>query len=452
VQLLGWFNKPTKILEVRMKKLLAVCILFTLLFPAFAGGSEEKSAEIATYDPNQKYTVSIGCYGDLEKAYQAVIATDDFKKKFPNITIEFQTSDFNGHHNRLTTVIAAGEATNDIEALEVGYIAQFVQGGGLTDLAGAPYNGLETGRDIVDFAMANATTGSGALVAIPVDIAPAVLFYRKDLIEAAGFTVADMESIADWDEYIEIGKALTLDKNNDGQIDQYAIPHANDAAMVPLNGGKGGWIDDNGKPLEPKAKFTGALELVKDIRDAGIDGDMGAWTGPWVEAFSSGSSATMVNGAWFGGALKTWMAPDNAGDWRVAYLPGKTMAALGGTYLSIPEHVPAEKKAVAWELIKYLTTSPEAQLVTFEAIDAYPALTSVYDTPIMKEGVDYFGGQKVRLIYADVARNIPSNTVSEYDALILSIWNTTVTSVITGEAGIEEAYNSALNQILATMD
>ena len=434
-----------------MKKLIVLLVMLAIVLPVFAGGDEE-AAEVQGYDPSQEYTVSIGCYGDLEKAYQAVMATDDFKEKFPNITVEFQTSDFNGHHNRLTTVIAAGEATNDIEALEVGYIAQFVQGGGLTDLAGAPYNGIEVGKDIVEFAMANATTGKGALVAIPVDIAPAVLFYRKDLIEKAGFTVADMESIKDWDEYIEIGKALTLDNDSDGVIDQYAIPHANDAAMVPLNGGKGGWIDAKGNPLEPKEKFIGALELVKAIRDAGIDGDMGAWTGPWVEAFSSGSAATMVNGAWFGGALKTWMAPDNAGDWRVAYLPGKAMAALGGTYLSIPENVPADKKAVAWELIKYLTTSPEAQVTTFEAIDAYPALTSVYDTEIMQEGVEYFGDQKVRLIYADVARNIPSNTVSEYDALILSIWNTAVASVVTGEATIEEAYQSALNQILATMD
>jgi hypothetical protein len=32
----------------------------------------------------------------------------------------------------LTTVLAAGEATNDIEALEVGYIAKFVEGGGLS--------------------------------------------------------------------------------------------------------------------------------------------------------------------------------------------------------------------------------------------------------------------------------------------------------------------------------
>ena len=436
-----------------MKKISMALVMMLLISTAmFASGDKETAkGPAAAFDPNASYSLTIGCYGDLEKAYSTVFASADFKAKFPNVKITFQTSDFNGHHSRLTTVIAAKEATNDIEALEIGYIAQFVAGGGLTDLSVAPYNGVSVGKDLVKFAMSNATTKDGQLIAMPVDIAPAVLFYRKSIIEAAGLTEEIMDNIADWNEYIEIGKKLTKDLNNDGKIDQYAIPHANDVAMVPLNGGKGGWLDAKGNPLEPKAKFINALKLVSDIRNAGIDGNMGAWTGPWTESFSNGSTATMVNGAWFGGALKTWMAPAQSGDWRVAYLPGKTMASLGGTYLSIPEYVVAAKKPVAWEIIKYLSTSPSAQLITFNTIDAYPALTTVYDDPIMEEDLEYFGGEKVRKIYADVAENIPSNTVSEYDALILSIWNTTVTAVLTGEKDINGGYDTAKKQILATI-
>ncbi len=434
-----------------MKKLLSVLCLFLFVGALVFAGGQQEAKEVQAFDSNASYDLTIGCYGDLEKAYTAVFASEDFKKNFPNVNISFQTSDFNGHHSRLTTVIAAKEATNDIEALEIGYIAQFVAGGGLTDLGVAPFNGFSIGKDLVDFSMSNATTPDGRLVAMPVDIAPAVLFYRLSLIEEAGLTIEDMENIKTWDEYIEIGKKLTIDRDGDGTIDQFAITHANDAAMVPLNGGKGGWVDASGNPLEPKEKFIGSLELVTDIRQAGIDGDMGAWTGPWTESFSNGSTATMINGAWFGGALKTWMAPDLSGDWRVAYLPGKTMASLGGTYLSIPEYVESSKKAVAWEIIKYLSTSPSAQLITFNTIDAYPALTTVYDDPIMNEGLEYFGGQKVRKIYADVAENIPSNKVSEYDALILSIWNSTVTAVLTGEQSIEEGYSSAKREVLATI-
>jgi len=425
----------------RFTVLLVVAVL--LVGQVFAGGQGEGEAlNIPAYDPDQEYTVSMGVYGDLEAAYKAVIATEDFKDTFPNVTIEFQTSDFGGHHNRLTTVLAANEATNDIEALEIGFIAQYVEGGGLTNLAQAPFNGASVGEDLVPYAMANATTTEGELVAMPVDVAPAVMFYREDLVREAGVDPAAIENADDWDDLIAVGEEL-LDA---GQI---AFPHANDVALVPLNGGKGGWFKD-GEPLEPKQRFVDALELVKEIREKGLDADYGAWSGPWVESFANGDVALMVNGAWFGGALRTWMAPDVT-DWRVTYLPGEFPAALGGTYLGIPEQVPADQKAVAWEIIKYLTTSENAQLTTFETIDAYPALTTTYDDPIMSEGVPYFGNEPVREIFADVAESMPTAQVTEHDATALAIWNNTVTAVATDQMGVEEAYEEAKMQITATI-
>lgn len=442
-------NKYT-IMEKTMKKAMALFItLVVIASVAMAWPWDKKTSEkISAFDPNKQYTISVGCFGDLETAYKAVFESADFKTKYPNIKFKFQTADFSGHHNRLTTVLAAGEATNDIEAIEIGYVAKFVEGGGLTDLAAKPFDGFVAGKDLVKFAMANATTKKKQLVAMPVDIAPAVLFYRKSLADKAG---VNLDNLKDWDEFIKVGKKLTIDKNGDGKIDQYAIPHAAEVAMMPLNGGKGGWIDANGKPLEPKQKFIDSLNLVLNIRKAGIDADLGAWSGPWIQAFPDGTVAAIVNGAWWGGSLKNWVAPDLSGDWRVAYLPGKQYASQGGTYLCIPENVPAEQKAAAWEIIKYLTTSPNAQLITFKTIDAFPALTTVYNDPVMNEPVEYFGGQKVRLIYADVARNIPAMTVSEYDAIINAIFGNAVTDVLVNGKTPEEAYKKALNDISSVL-
>jgi len=435
------------------KKIIPIILVSVLLAAVFLACSKDDKAASASaipaYDPEKEYTISIGCYGDLERAYLAVMETEDFKNTFPNITFEFQTADFGGHHSRLTTVLAAGEATNDIEALEVGFIAKFVEGGGLTDLAAAPFNGVEEGADIVNFAMSNATTQDGRLVALPVDIAPAVMFYRKSIVDAAGVSV---ENLGSWDEYIEVGKKLLADRDGDGKIDQFALPNANDVALTPLSGGKGGWFDDSGKALEPKGKFITALTVVKKIREAGIDGDLTAWTGPWTQGFADGTIVTTINGAWFGGALKTWMATDTAGDWRVTRLPGNELAALGGTYLSIPENVSDGQKAAAWEVIKYICTSQNAQLTTFETIDAFPALTTVFNDPIMDEGVDFFGGQKVRQIYAEVAREIPNAAVSEYDAAVLSVFNNSITDVLVNNVEVEDAYQTALNSVLAIAD
>jgi len=418
----------------------------SMAFFALAGLGLALAAQV--FDPKSKVEVTLGVYGDLERAYTAVLASADFKSKYPNLSFKFQTADMNGHHNRLSTVLAAHEATNDVEALEIRFISQFVEGGGLVDLGAQPFGGRAAGRDLAKFAMSNATTTDGRLVALPVDIAPAVLFYRKDLADAAG---VNLDNLANWDEYIAAGRKLTLDRDGDGRKDQFAITHPGDVGVIPLNGGNGGWFS-GGKPLEPKDRFLAVLDLVAKIRKAGIDADLGAWTGPWTQAFKDGKVATMPLGSWFGGALKTWIAPESKGKWRVAYLPGRLYAAVGGTYLCIPDTVPPARRAAAWEVIKYLATTKEAQLATFKAIDAFPALTTVYGDKVMDEPVEYFGGQKVRKIYADVAMHIPEALVSPNDNIVLSIWMRAVGTVILGKKDAATAYEEARKKILATIE
>lgn len=434
-----------------MKRLLTLIALFWVAFSIYGGGESEEAGPIPSYDPDLDYTISIGLYGDLEQAYRAVFSLPEFKRQFPFVNIEYQTSDFDGHHNRLTVVLGAGEATNDIEAIEIAYIAQFVQGNGLTDLSQPPFNGLEVAEPLIDFAVANVTSPSGSLVAMPIDIAPVVLFYREQLVKEAGVDPSEIQSIANWDEFIEIGKQLTRDLDGDGEIDRYAIAHANDVALIPLNGGKTGWFDDNGQPLEPKDKFMESLETVQQVRAAGIDADIGVFSGPGVSALSDGTISMLAWGSWFGGALRQWAAPD-VEDWRVAPLPGNASANIGGSYLGIPRNVPAEKKDLAFKIIQFLATNPNAQKIIFQTIEAFPVLESVYDDPIMDEPVDYFGGETVRQLYAEVARSMPITQVNPGDPLVEGIWGSTVSLMLEGDITADEAYEQALNQTLATVD
>jgi multiple sugar transport system substrate-binding protein len=46
----------------------------------------------------------------------------------------------------------------------------------------------------------------GALAAIPCDIGPGTLFYRKDMLDKAGVTEADLTK--SWESYIESGKKI----------------------------------------------------------------------------------------------------------------------------------------------------------------------------------------------------------------------------------------------------
>jgi multiple sugar transport system substrate-binding protein len=419
-----------------MKRLGLVLLgLFLIGSIAFAAGQKAPMTK--------EMTLKMGVYGDLESAYTAVKNTDAFKAQFPKLKLEFQSSDFGGHHDRLVTQIAAGQGANDIEALEIGYIARFVKEGGFTDLSKAPFNGKDAGRDLVKYGMSNATTVDGKLIALPTDVAPACFFYRKSIADKMG---VKLDGIQSWDEYIQKAKQLTIDKNGDGKNDQFALTNPMDVSFIPLNGGKGDWFKGK-EPLEPADRFKGVLKLCRAIRDAKIDANFPSWSGEWINSFKEGVVVTMFSGAWFGGHLKNWMAPNTSGDWRIDYPPGKIYSSYGGTYIGIPEQTKKDIKPDAFEVVKFFCTNPDAQMTSFKTTDAFPALLTVYNNPVMSEPVEFYGGQKVRLIWADIEKNIPMQNVSEYDAIAVDIFNNAIKSVVDDKVLIDDAYNKAKQEI-----
>ena len=50
-----------------------------------------------------------------------------------------------------------------------------------------------------------------------------MIFYNKEIFDAAGINVDDIET---WEDYIEAGKKITQDLDGDGEIDVYmtAVP------------------------------------------------------------------------------------------------------------------------------------------------------------------------------------------------------------------------------------
>jgi len=397
-------------------------------------------------DPN---VITIGVFDELEDAYGAIIASDDFKAAFPGITVNLSKMDWDGHHERLVSVIAAGAGANDIEVIDEGFIGQFVTGGGFTDLSQAPFTGNEDVKKLAPFAAANARTEDNALIALPVDIAPAVMFYRNGIAEDSGY---DFSKMASWNEYLNAGKAVTKDLNGDGAPDQWMISSAQELALVSINNGIGCWINEKGELLQPKEKFTSVLEMVAAMDITGVHADYDAWTEPWEAGFSSGSFATSLMGSWFAGALKGWMASDQAGQWRVGYIPGGAYINMGGSFMGIPESVDEEKKALAYDVLKYICTNQDAQMSTLDMIGSFPALVSCFDDPRMAGGDEYFGGQNVKLLYADVAKHIPAVTSGEYDQMARGFWQGAVNGVVAGEYTPEEAYQYVLDNLKASMD
>ena len=428
-----------------MKKILTLTLMLVTLFAInlYAEGETDTS----TSTSGDSVTVTIGLFPDLNTSIEAVCETPEFKEKFPNVKVQINSLDWEGHHNRLVTVISAGEGANDIEVIDEGYLGTFMSGG-FSDLSVAPYNAKEISDDLIQYAIKNATNASGELIALPIDSSPTVLFYRKSIVDAAGVSLDDLPS---WDAYINAAVKLTKDTDGDGVIDQYALANAYELSLIPLNNGVGSWIDGS-VVMEPAKKYKDLLTIVKQLEDLGVHGNWNEWTDPWIEGYSNGATVTANIGGWFLGSLSTWMCPELSGDWRVARLPANTYCNYGGSFVGIPENTDADKKASAWEVLKYLTTDPNAQLTSLRAIGSFPSLTTVYNDAAIDEPIEYLGGQKAYQIYAETVKNIPIIDPSEYDQVAKTIWENVVAGIVEGSLTIDEAYETAKNNLIAVMD
>ncbi|PYE54623.1 ABC transporter substrate-binding protein [Deinococcus yavapaiensis] len=390
-----------------------------------------------------KKTITVGVFPDLDSVVKA--ALPGFQKKFPNIDVKLVVLQYADHHNALTTALATGSGANDVVAVDFGYVARFAEGGGLEDLAKAPYNGLSYKSRFVSYTFPQATF-SGKLVAMPTDIGPGTMYYRSDFLAKAGLKPGDLNK--SWDAYIENGKKIVA--ANPGS---FLIPDATEVSEIYIRtnipAGQGLYFDASNKVLvsADNPRFMNACTLAKRVRDAKLDARAGgAFSPEWTTAFQKGNLATEFSGAWLTGHMQNWLAKDFSGKWNVQQLPSGAFASWGGSFYAIPTQ--SKNKAEAWELIKYLTTDKDQQILAFKTTGAFPALRAAQDAPLFNEGVAYLSNQKARTLWRTAANRIKPLDVNRLDPIASEIWLTQLGSVLDGSKTCQQALTEA-NTLIA---
>lgn len=366
--------------------------------------------------------LTVASFKDLDRSVQAAIPL--FKKVRPDVEVKLVALGYGDHHNAMTTALATGANLPDVMGLEINYVAKFAESGGLEDLSQAPYNAAALNDRFFKFTVAQATSRGGIRAAMPADIGPGALFYRKDLMDKAGVTEAQLTK--SWDSFIDAGKTLKA------KTGAYLIPHA--AAIKDiilrsgLKDGEGLYFDAQGKVLVESDRFVHAFETARRAREAGIDAKIGAWSNEWSEGFKRGTVASEMMGSWLAGHLKNWIAPDTKGLWRSAGLPGGVDASWGGSFYAIPKG--AKQKALAWEFVKFMATSKEVQLAAFRELDAFPALIEATNDPFVDQPVEFLGNQPARKAWKATAMRIPAIAVDRLDPVAAEVVATEFDKVI----------------------
>jgi multiple sugar transport system substrate-binding protein len=354
-------------------------------------------------------TITLATFPDLDRAAKAALPR--WHAAHPDVDVKIVSLQYADHHNAMTTALATGSGLPDVMAIDFKFIGKFTGSGGFEDLDRPPYDARALRAGFVPYALAQATNARGELGALPADIGPGTFLYRADLVAQAGLAEADFTK--DWPSFIAAGVKL---KAATGAC---ILASSNDVVDIVLRSdlppGDGIYFDRQGRVLVGDARFVRAFELGRAAHRAGIDAGTTMWTNEWVAGFRSGKIAGQMMGSWLAGHLKNWLAPDTAGKWRSAPLPGGVHASYGGSFYAIPKR--AAHKAEAWAFIRFLTTDRQAQLDALSQFGNFPALVSAQQDPLVAEPVAFLGGQRAGVLWRDIAAGVPAIPVDKYDAM-----------------------------------
>lgn len=241
------------------------------------------------------------------------------------------------------------------------------------------------------------------LYAVPVYSDGGMLYYRKDLLDAAGVTAAPKT----WAEMADAcAKVKAIPANAAlgcyaGQFDKYEGLTVNFSEAVQSAGGS--ILDESGKPtVDTQEAKDGLNFLVEGVKSGEIP--QAAVTYKEEEgrrAFQDGQ--LIFHRQWpyqYAKANATDGSSQVAGKFDIAPLPGKDgpgVSTLGGHNFGISAF--AKNKATALDFIKFFT-SEEAERSNLLATSQAPTLTSLYDDADLVKQFPYLTTLKESILTA----------------------------------------------------
>ncbi len=383
-------------------------------------------------------------------------ALPGFQEEYPDIELEFVNYAPEEVANQAALAIQGGTGGPDLGVTQYRDVQKLIALEGIKNISSLmePYAG-----DFDDEIIAYCET-DGNYYCVPWDIGPTVLYFRRDIFEAAGLPT-DSESVSDllatWDDYL----AACITIKEETGLHCFPQNKANNYGLTAIDmlWQQGiGFFDEAGRVTLEDPEVVAVLEKLGAFWDADVTSDNLDWEDPWYADLAAEMDntdtppvASLVYPAWMGNFFKTWIAPDQ-GNWGIALMPaweegGVRAAMAGGSAYFIPED--SSNPEAAWAFIEYINLDNDNQVAQYAYSDYFPALTTTYADPLFSEPDPYFGDQTSREIFADVAENVPYAYIydSQYYNTAAGALATAVQNFALGKMTAEEALQDAANSV-----
>jgi len=322
----------------------------------------------------------------------------DYQKSHPNVKIELENiSSGTEYSTKLLTMAAAGAMpdvlypnTCDAQVLASrGALINLKQFMKYVDIRAYDRRILELYRY------------KGDIYGLPIDRAALGVFYNKDMFDAAKVPYPTQEMT--WDEFIEMAKKVTKDKDGDGRIDQWGVHLDTDiywqVVLYQMTGKN--MYDNLYKPtkfLMKEPKGVAAIQYYADMITKHKIAPAPSQRAGINDLFVAGSAAMNIIGMWRAPQVIT----NCKFRWDVFPLPHGTYKGnrADGSCFAIGKNTKYPQEA--WAFVKYLA-GPDAPGVKklLDMQQMVPALTGLLDDfLVIPPGVPQYN-KKAFLSYSD---------------------------------------------------
>ncbi|UYQ65057.1 ABC transporter substrate-binding protein [Streptomyces peucetius] len=386
-----------------------------LLVTGCGGSGDEEGSDSS----GGEITLRVGTFGSFgfdDKTGAKLYA--EYEKLNPGIKIEeTNVADGQKYWDALKLRLSQGSGLADIQAIEVGYIAEATgeaMAGKFVDLGKT--EGVDTSK-FLDWKVKQATAKNGSTIALGTDIGPMAICYRKDLFQKAGLPT-DREEVGklwagDWDKFLAQGEKYKAKAPAGTAFHDSASGLFNAVVSSQPDQYSG---EDGELRWESSLGVMKAWDTAVKAAQNGLTAKLRQFDekGSWNAAFKNSKFATVACPSWMTGIIKDQAGPANKGKWDIAQAP--VPANWGGSFLAVPKagkHTAEAAKLAAW------LTAPEQQAKVFAVNGNIPSTTEgLKSETVQNARPDYFPGVPVGKIYSEAAQKIEPAPIGRWDGQV----------------------------------
>lgn len=433
-----------------MKKLLAILMILLVFSALFAAGTKEAATadkEIAlewwTWDT------------DMLEQNKEIMAT--FEAENPGVKIK-NTIVGTAEYWTKIRIQANQNKLPDVYTMSSGYLEEWAKAGLMYNLDEFIKN--DNTFDIFYkpiFDTNKATNGTGSYYAIPFALVTTVLYYNKDAFDAAGLSYPT--NTWTWDEFRSAAKRLTIDKNNDGKIDQWGFWFYGRYAHVEpwVFGNNGYLVDSKTMKFAPNKNAMDAIKMLTDLvlvdKVAPAQKDMTSFK--QQDVFPQGVAAMWVDGSWFVDTFRKNLGDDMR--WGMVEVPVGPNGSRDMTYGWPDSYAIApntKHPEMAWKFARYV--AGEGLDLDVYMAGKIPSAKKLAEDPLFADPKKQPGSDMNLLIRqaAGPMKNSYTMGWSEwrgYGGSETLGLNGTIDAIINGHSSFDDAFAKGMNNINAVL-